>query len=134
MISDELKEIIDQIKEQGRMSLLEAATEEQIEKFEKEKGRKPNVQELADIDKSVNEALAQANAMMDNAFYEIAPHRVCAYIYQLSNDFNSFYHSTRIIAEEDRAKKESWIALLQLTHDILSACIGVLGFSAPERM
>ena len=36
MISDELKEIIDQIKEQGRMSFLEAATEEQIEKFEKE--------------------------------------------------------------------------------------------------
>ena len=35
MISDELKEIIDQIKEQGRMSFLEAATEEQIEKFEK---------------------------------------------------------------------------------------------------
>ncbi len=30
-------------------------------------GRKPNAQELADIDKSVNEALAQANAMMDNA-------------------------------------------------------------------
>ena len=36
MFSDELKEIIDQIKEQGRMSFLEAATEEQIEKFEKE--------------------------------------------------------------------------------------------------
>lgn len=36
MISDELKEIIDQIKEQGKMSFLEAATEEQIAKFEKE--------------------------------------------------------------------------------------------------
>lgn len=36
MIFDELKEIIDQIKEQGRMSFLEAATDEQIEKFEKE--------------------------------------------------------------------------------------------------
>ena len=78
--------------------------------------------------------LAGFNAMMDSAFYEIAPHKVCSYIYQLSNDFNSFYHSTRILAEEDAARKESWIALLSLTLDILSACIGVLGFTAPDRM
>lgn len=37
MISDELKEIIDQIKEQGKMHFLEAATEDQISQFEKEK-------------------------------------------------------------------------------------------------
>ena len=78
--------------------------------------------------------LAGFNAMMDSAYKEIAPHRVCAYIYQLSNDFNSFYHSTKILSEEDLSKKESWIALLKLTLDILTACIDVLGFSAPERM
>ena len=37
MISDELKEIIDLIKEQGKMHFLEAATENQIAQFEKEK-------------------------------------------------------------------------------------------------
>ena len=78
--------------------------------------------------------IAGFNAMMDSAYTEIAPHRICAYIYQLSNDFNSFYHSTKILTEEDSAKKESWIALLKLTLDMLSACIDVLGFSAPERM
>ena len=78
--------------------------------------------------------LAGFNAMMDSAYTEIAPHRICAYIYQLSNDFNSFYHSTKILTEEDAAKKESWIALLKLTLDMLSACIDVLGFSAPERL
>ena len=78
--------------------------------------------------------LAGFGAMMDNAYAEIAPHRICSYIYQLSNDFNSFYHSTKILSEEDTQKKESWIALLKLTLDILSTCIDVLGFSAPERM
>ena len=34
MISDELKEIIDKIKDQGKMRFLEAATEEQISQFE----------------------------------------------------------------------------------------------------
>ena len=78
--------------------------------------------------------IAGFNAMMDSAYLEIAPHRICAYIYQLSNDFNSFYHSTKILSEEDAAKKESWIALLALTLNVLETCIDVLGFSAPERM
>lgn len=78
--------------------------------------------------------IAGFNAMMDSAYLEIAPHRICAYIYQLSNDFNSFYHSTKILSEEDAAKKESWIALLSLTLHVLETCIDVLGFSAPERM
>ena len=85
-------------------------------------------------EKDLMSTLAGFNAMMDSAYKEIAPHRVCAYIYQLSNDFNSFYHSTKILSEEDLSKKESWIALLKLTLDILTACIDVLGFSAPERM
>ena len=72
--------------------------------------------------------------MMEGAYEELAPHRVCAYIYQLSNAFNSFYHSTRILSEENAEQKESWIALLQLTLRILEAFTDVLGFHAPERM
>ena len=85
-------------------------------------------------EKALMSDLAGFNAMMDTAYTEIAPHKICAYIYQLSNDFNSFYHSTKILSEEDPAKKESWIALLSLALGILSTCIDVLGFSAPERM
>ena len=85
-------------------------------------------------EKDLQTDLAGFGAMMDSAFYEIAPHRVCAYIYKLSNDFNSFYHSTKILTEEDSARKEGWIALLSLTLSILTDCIGVLGFTAPERM
>ena len=78
--------------------------------------------------------LAGFNAMMENAGQEAAPHKVCAYIYDLANAFNKFYHETKIISEEDREKKGSWIALLILTRDVLETCIDVLGFSAPDRM
>lgn len=74
------------------------------------------------------------NAMMENAGVEAAPHKVCAYIYDLANAFNKFYHETKIIAEEDQAKQAGWIALLLLTRDVLETCIDVLGFSAPDRM
>lgn len=78
--------------------------------------------------------LSKFHAMMESSFEEIAPHRICAYIYDLANAFNHFYHETKILTEEDAAKKASWIALLKLTKEILETCIDLLGFEAPERM
>ena len=71
---------------------------------------------------------------MENAYGETAPHKVCAYIYNIANAFNHFYHETKILTEEEEEKKSGWIALLLLTRDILETCIDLLGFSAPERM
>ena len=78
--------------------------------------------------------IAGFNAMMENACAETAPHKVCAYIYDLANAFNKFYHETKILAEEDASKKAGWIALLLLTKGVLEDAIDVLGFSAPEKM
>ena len=78
--------------------------------------------------------LSKFNAMMENAFEESAPHKVCAYIYDLANAFNSFYHETKILSEENQVQKQSWIRLLVLCRDVLETCIDLLGFEAPERM
>ncbi len=78
--------------------------------------------------------LAGFNAMMESASEETAPHKVCAFIYDLANAFNRFYHETKILAEEDEARKRSLIALLLLTREVLETCIQVLGFEAPEKM
>ena len=78
--------------------------------------------------------LAGFNAMMESASEEKAPHRVCAFIYDLANAFNHFYHETQILSEEDESQKKSLIALLLLTRDVLETCIRVLGFEAPDKM
>ena len=87
-----------------------------------------------DSQKALMMTIARFNAMMENAYEEVAPHKICAYIYDLANALNRFYHENRILAEEDETKKKSWLGLLILTKEILEACIDVLGFSAPERM
>ncbi len=74
------------------------------------------------------------NEVMETAYQELAPHRICAYVYDLANAFNHFYHETRILTEGDQTAKESYLALLVLVKDVLEACIDVLGFEAPERM
>ena len=104
----------------------------------KESGCEPDVKALqAPVSASEKElmlCLAQFNASIEAAYEEIAPHKVCAYMYDLANAFNHFYHETKILAEEDAAKKAGWIALLVLTRDVLETCMDLLGFSAPERM
>lgn len=78
--------------------------------------------------------LSKFNEMIFSAYQEIAPHRICAYIYDLANAFNTFYHDTKIISEEDKRKQSSWIALITLVQELLLTCIDLLGFEAPERM
>ena len=78
--------------------------------------------------------LSKFNAVMESAFEETAPHKICSYIYDLANAFNSFYHGTKIMSEENETVQKSYIRLLELTKSVLEACIDVLGFSAPERM
>lgn len=78
--------------------------------------------------------LSKFNAVMESAFEETAPHKICSYIYDLANAFNSFYHGTKIMSEENETVQKSYIRLLELTKSVLETCIEVLGFSAPERM
>lgn len=78
--------------------------------------------------------LTNFGAAVEGAFEDKAPHKVCSYLYGLANAFNRFYHETKILGEEDRKQKESWIQLLSLTRRVLETSIDLLGFSAPERM
>ncbi len=74
------------------------------------------------------------NDVIEAAFEELALHKICAYIYDLANAFNRFYHETKILAEEDVRKQKGYLALLSLTKRVLESCIDILGFEAPERM
>ncbi len=88
----------------------------------------------SDSEKALMLALSGFSAMAVNAFEEKAPHKICSYIYELANEFNRFYHETKILSEEDERQKESWIQLLNLAKRVLETSIDLLGFSAPERM
>lgn len=101
----------------------------------KEQGGSPDTAELMDAvsasEKDLMMQLAGFKSTMESAGAELAPHKICAYIYDLANAFNRFYHETRILAEEDEKRKEGLIALLVLTKEIMETCIDVLGF--PHR-
>ena len=85
-------------------------------------------------EKALHLQLAKVNEVIAGSCADIAPHRLCQYIYEVSDVFNSFYHDNRILGEEDAAKQAGWIALLGMTLKVLATCIDLLGFDAPEKM
>ena len=89
---------------------------------------------LTPTEKSLMMELGKFNAMIDSAYDELAPHKICAYIYDLANAFNSFYHENKIMAEENVTKQAGFIALLLVTKKALETSIDILGIDAPDRM
>lgn len=88
----------------------------------------------SESEKALMLQVSMFQGMIASAFEELAPHKVCAYLYDLANAFNHFYHETKILSEEDTSRQAGYIQLLHLCRGIMETCIYVLGFSAPERM
>lgn len=108
-----------------------------LKKYQAQKTLPDNARILpahSDSEKALMLEIGKFNGMMENAFEETAPHKVCAYIYDIANAFNHFYHETKIMAETDELVQAGYIKLLELAKEVLELCIDVLGFEAPERM
>lgn len=85
-------------------------------------------------ERELMKALTGFSQMIEAAAEELAPHKICAFIYELANAFNSFYHETKILSEEDKKAQSEYIALIDLTKKMLEDSIDLLGFEAPEKM
>ena len=89
---------------------------------------------MTEAERALQLEITKYNEAVNAAFDELAPHKICQYVYDLSNACNRFYHDTKIITEENEQQKESWLALVRLAKDVLETCINLLGIQAPDRM
>ena len=87
-----------------------------------------------DCAKDLMLSVTKLGPTLEQAQKTSCPNLICAYIYELAGCVNKFYHETRILSEEDEGLKAGYICLIGLSKDILETCIGILGFSAPEKM
>lgn len=78
--------------------------------------------------------IIEFNEVMRDAVDDLAPHRLCKFIYEVANAFNSMYHSVKILSENDAVKKNSYLSICLLTKKVLETVIDLLGFEAPDKM
>jgi arginyl-tRNA synthetase len=86
------------------------------------------------VERDLMLAFVKFNDVVEGAFRDKAPNRLCEFIYEVSNLFNRFYNENRILSEEDKEKKISWLNLLNLTVNILETALDLLGMEVPEKM
>ena len=109
-----------------------------LEKYEELKGKDAERQPIRPA-QSVSEKELQLEPcrfgeIIETAFAETAPHKICQYMADLADAFNNFYLENKIIAEEDACKQASFISLITLTKEILDTCMDLLGMESPEHM
>ena len=64
----------------------------------------------------------------------LSPALVANYCYDLSKEFNQYYHETRILQEPSEAVRDMRLGLIGCIADVLSRGMGILGINLPERM
>ncbi|HSS19303.1 MAG TPA: arginine--tRNA ligase [Pyrinomonadaceae bacterium] len=75
----------------------------------------------------LDEIVAQCGASAE-------PANLAKYTFTLARAFNLFYHRHRIIVEENEARRAVLITVADLVRRRLTAALGMLGISVPERM
>ena len=62
------------------------------------------------------------------------PHLICNYVNDLATAFHSLYNAEKVINEEDNAKTNEKLALIQALEITIKNALNLIGVSAPERM
>ena len=88
---------------------------------------------VEDIEKDLLLKISKYNQILEESYKENAPYRICVYLYELANIFNSYYQKVRIL-QGDSTRLNSNIVLLELLKRIFENGIELLGFEAPEKM
>lgn len=79
-------------------------------------------------------SMSKWEEVVQAAYEEQAPHKICQFVYELSDAFNKFYHENKIVTNPDEKTRESFVKLSALVGEILETAVSLLGLEAPDRM
>lgn len=87
-----------------------------------------------EYDRDVALNLLQYPIVLENSFYNKSLNDITDYIYKLTNSYNNFYSSNRILTEENLDIKSSWLALSENVLNTNEKLLRVLGIRVPKKM
>lgn len=77
--------------------------------------------------------LLEFGAVVANVGDDLAPHRLCAHLFEVAQAFSAFYESCPILKAGDDTR-ESRLSLAAATLHVITTGLDLLGVDAPERM
>lgn len=91
----------------------------------------------AECDKIIHNIFLKAiryEEILLSAYKDYDTSVICKYIYELSNDFNSFYHDHNIINEQDSDKRALYIIICNIIDRLIRDALSILAIEIPEKM
>ncbi len=92
-----------------------------------------NIQ-LNDKEVSLIQKLNSFRTTVSEAGQNYSPSNIANYCYELTKEYNQFYHDFSILREEDEQKKMFRLVLSKAVAHIINEGMGLLGIEMPERM
>ncbi|MFA5004312.1 MAG: arginine--tRNA ligase [Candidatus Saccharimonadales bacterium] len=89
------------------------------------------LEDLQSGERSLLRKITEYTEVIDKAVFELMPHHICTYLYELAQKFNSFYEHNRVIGDD---RETTRLQLVALYADTLKSGLELLGITAPERM
>ncbi|MAI66958.1 MAG: arginine--tRNA ligase [Phycisphaerae bacterium] len=102
--------------------------------------RKGNLQKDAPVtiaepqERALALKLLQYNGVLQDAIAYLEPHRLCTWLYELTEAFSTFYQSCPVLKNEDETIKQSRLRLADLTRRVVVDGLDLLGIESPEKM
>ena len=78
--------------------------------------------------------LLQYNTVLQNTVKHLEPHRLCTWLFELTEAFNSFYQSCPVLKLDREELKQSRLRLAEITRRVIVDGLDVLGIESPEQM
>lgn len=82
-------------------------------------------------ERSLARKISEFPETVDKAVADLMPHHICAYLYELAQNFNRFYENNRVIGDERQLIR---LSLVEQYAGTLQAGLKLLGIAAPEQM
>ena len=78
--------------------------------------------------------LNEYGAVVEQAGKDYSPSGIANYCYELTKEFNQFYHDYSILKEDDVNKKAVRLVLAKNVAKVIKNGMALLGIEVPERM
>ncbi len=75
--------------------------------------------------------MTEYSEVIEHATRELAPHYICTYLYELSQEFNRFYEKNQVIGSDTETSR---LKLVSDYTNILKQGLNILGIEAPEHV
>ena len=73
-------------------------------------------------------------SILEKAFTAKSLNDITDYLYKITNLYNNFYSSNKVLIAEDKNIRESWLVLTKIIYENNIKLLNILGIEIPEKM